>query len=97
MPRQNTLRQMKTSCLNWLALVLQCSLIGADPLWGDVCTDDSVRSLPFCDTSLGLEDRVTDYVHRIPTKHQISMMKHGADGYVPLKIPSYQWWSEGLQ
>jgi len=81
----------------WFTLVFPCSLVVADPLWADVCTDESVRSLPFCDTSLDLEDRVVDYVSRIPTSAQIRMLKHGAEGFEPLKIPPYQWWSEGLQ
>jgi len=52
--------------------------------------------MPFCDPSLELEDRVTDYTKRIPTENQILMMSNLASGFQPLHIPPYQWWSEGL-
>ena len=68
----------------------------AEPLWSDVCTQDETKNLPFCDTKLGLDKRVMDYVKRIPTKTQIAMMGHNASGYEDLKIPPYMWWSEGL-
>ncbi|KAG7336678.1 glycoside hydrolase [Nitzschia inconspicua] len=68
----------------------------ADPLWQSVCTQDDVRDLPFCDETLALTDRVKDYVSRIPTEVQISMMGNQAAGFDELHIPPYQWWSEGL-
>jgi hypothetical protein len=73
------------------------SLVWSVPLWSFVCRDDHPAfDLPFCDSTLGLEERVGDYVYRIPVTHQISMMSHHAAGYAPLGIPPYQWWSEGL-
>ena len=68
----------------------------ADPLWKDVCTQDDVKNLPFCDTSISIEDRVDDYVNRVPTEAIFPMMINGASGYDKLHIPYYQWWSEGL-
>ncbi|KAG7365322.1 glycoside hydrolase [Nitzschia inconspicua] len=68
----------------------------ADPLWQSVCTQDDVRNLPFCDETMALTDRVKDYVSRIPTEVQISMMGNQAAGFDELHIPPYQWWSEGL-
>jgi hypothetical protein len=68
----------------------------AEPLWSDVCTQDETKNLPFCDIALNLDDRVADYVKRIPLETQISMMGHQAKGYDDLKIPPYMWWSEGL-
>lgn len=85
--------------LFWFFLGIQQhdnSLVGATPLWADVCTQENVRSLPFCDTNLGIEYRVADYTQRIPAEAQINMMNHVASGYEPLQIPPYQWWSEGL-
>ena len=67
-----------------------------DPLWKDVCTQDDVKFLPFCDSKLGLKARVADYVERIPIGVQISMMANTAHGFDDLHIPEYQWWSEGL-
>jgi hypothetical protein len=75
-----------------LALRLGCAI----PVWSDVCTQEYVRSLPFCNTALPLDDRVADYIERIPTESMIPMMNHKAQGFDPLHIPPYQWWSEGL-
>jgi xylan 1,4-beta-xylosidase len=82
-----------------LILALFPSLIAvvkADPLWSDVCTQDDVQHLPFCNDSMPLLDRARDYASRIPTEAQINMMGQQAAGYDPLHIPPYQWWSEGL-
>jgi beta-glucosidase-like glycosyl hydrolase len=79
----------------WFCLLIDSSL-GATPLWSDVCTQAPVRSMPFCNTALGMEERVADYTQRIPAEDQIAMMNHAAAGYEPLQIPPYQWWSEGL-
>ena len=68
----------------------------AEPLWSDVCTQDETKNLPFCDVTLDLEKRVVDYINRIPTEVQITMMGHNASGFEDLKIPPYMWWSEGL-
>ena len=70
--------------------------VQSDPIWNEVCTQEPIRSMPFCNVSLALEERVNDYVHRIPTIDKIFMMGHVAMGYEPLLIPPYQWWSEGL-
>jgi len=68
----------------------------AEPLWSDVCTQDEIKDLRFCNTALNLDERIADYVKRIPVETQISMMGHNATGYDDLGIPPYMWWSEGL-
>ena len=68
----------------------------AEPLWSEVCTQDETKKLPFCSTTLNINERVADYVNRIPLESKISMMGHQAKGYDDLKIPPYMWWSEGL-
>lgn len=70
--------------------------VAAEPLWADVCTQDETKNLPFCDTALNLDERITDYVNRVPLETKIAMMGHNASGYDDLKIPPYMWWSEGL-
>lgn len=67
-----------------------------EPLWPDVCNTDEEAKRPYCDTKLKLEERVADYVRRIPVEAQIAMMGNTAAGFEPLNIPPYQWWSEGL-
>lgn len=78
------------------AFVLPCPAL-SEPLWSNVCRDDDpIYHLPFCNSSLSIQDRVDDYVSRIPTESKIAMMSYRAAGYDPLGIPPYQWWSEGL-
>ena len=86
----------------WIPLLLRVSLLApslvwSEPLWSNVCSADHPASdLPFCDGTLELDERVRDYESRIPTEDQIAMMSNRAAGYVPLGIPPWQWWSEGL-
>jgi xylan 1,4-beta-xylosidase len=69
----------------------------SEPLWRSVCqADHPAAALPFCNASMDINERVNDYVERIPIPAQIAMMGNKADGYEPLGIPPYQWWSEGL-
>ena len=68
----------------------------AGQLWKDVCTQPSTSTLPFCDRTRSVDERVTDYVSRVPLKSKAAMMVNGAAGYEPLHIPPYQWGSEGL-
>ncbi len=80
--------------LYWMILP---SFVTSIPLWSLVCQEDHPAShLPFCDSTWTLEQRVEDYVNRIPVEQQIAMMSHRAAGYDRLGIPPYQWWSEGL-
>jgi hypothetical protein len=72
-------------------------VVDGDPLWARVCQPGHpAAQLPFCNTTLPLDQRVEDYIHRIPVENQTAMMSHPAAGYDPLGIPPYQWWSEGL-
>ena len=93
---------MISSRLLPLSAVLVClsssstRIVSAEPLWQDVCTQDDVVNLPFCDMSNSLEDRLADYVGRVPAESMITMMNHKASAYEPLHIPYYMWWSEGL-
>lgn len=89
---------MLASCFVLLCIVLNAVVVvTSDPLWSKVCqANHPSAGLPFCDFSLSIEERVEDYTSRIPVESQISMMGNRADGYSPLGIPPYQWWSEGL-
>jgi hypothetical protein len=71
-------------------------VVDATLLWKDVCTQPDTRHFKFCDPNAQLEERVKDYIQRIPTENQILMMGNSAVAYEPLHIPPYQWWSEGL-
>ena len=77
-------------------LWLCCCIVVGEYLWNDVCTQEEVLDLPFCDTTLDVKRRVDDLLSRIPPLKQIQMMVNDASGYEPLYIPPYQWWNEGL-
>jgi len=79
-----------------ITLALLATPAFAGMLWKDVCTQQTTKSLPFCDTSKAIESRVADYVARVPLAQKALMMQNGAAGYDELEIPPYQWGSEGL-
>ena len=79
-----------------LALLLLPTLATAGKLWADVCTQADTKSLPFCDMSKTIKERVADYVGRVPLEAKAPMMWNNASGYDALHIPPYQWGSEGL-
>lgn len=85
----------KTSFLV-LGLALRLFVCAAEPLWKDVCTQNTTIDLPFCNTTLDISHRIDDLLLRIPVRSQIPMMGNDAAGYEELHIPPYQWWSEGL-
>ena len=76
-------------------LLVPPAITVAEPLWSSVCQSPPISELPFCNISLTLEERVDDYVSRVPVENQTLMMGNRAEGYDELGIPSYQWWSEG--
>lgn len=83
--------------LKLTALSVSLIMASADLLWKDLCTQDGVKDLPFCNTKLDLKTRVADYADRVPIKNQISMMMNNAEAFEDLHILQYEWWSEGLQ
>ena len=68
----------------------------AGQLWKDVCTQDDVKALPFCDTTLPHPQRAADYVARLKDEEKPGLMRNGATALDRLHIPPYQWGSEGL-
>jgi beta-D-xylosidase 4 len=68
----------------------------SEVLWKDVCTQDDVKALPFCDMKLDIPKRAADYVSRLTTEEKISIMTNEASAVSKLHIPPYQWGSEGL-
>lgn len=78
------------------ALVMLPHKIAAEILWANVCREEPMASMPFCNTNLTWDDRVADYSHRVPVPQKIRMMIDAAAGYPELHIPPYGWWSEGL-
>ena len=60
--------------------------------------EKGIRSdvLPYLNTELPLEDRVTDLVGRMTLDEKISQMINQAPAIERLNVPEYNWWSEGL-
>ena len=64
--------------------------------WSNPCSDESVRSFPFCDRDLDLEARVNDYVTRISAADKVGLFRNGALAAPSVNVPAYQWWNEAL-
>eukprot|EP00041_Stephanoeca_diplocostata_P032218 m.1026122 g.1026122 ORF g.1026122 m.1026122 type:complete len:760 (+) comp24107_c2_seq13:156-2435(+) len=82
--------------LTFATFIITGSVANGGQLWEDVCTQEDVQHLKFCDASVDVDERVADYVNRIPSSAMPGMMVNGAAKYDDLHIPMYQWGSEGL-
>ncbi len=60
------------------------------------CEVEPGRSQPWCDASLGTEERLDDLLQRIPESDVPGLLGNSGKGVESLKIPPYQWWSEAL-
>jgi len=56
----------------------------------------SFNSLPFMDTSLSLQQRVSDLISRLTPEEKIQQLQHTAPAIERLGIPAYNWWNECL-
>nr|CAJ65922.1 xylan 1,4-beta-xylosidase [Populus tremula x Populus alba] len=62
----------------------------------DVVSNPSLASFGFCNTSLGVSDRVVDLVKRLTLQEKILFLVNSAGSVSRLGIPKYEWWSEAL-
>ncbi|KAL7001945.1 Beta-D-xylosidase 4 [Sarracenia purpurea var. burkii] len=62
----------------------------------DVASDPGLASLKFCNTSLGVAERVADLVGQLSLMEKISFLVDTAGNVTRLGIPNYNWWSEAL-
>nr|CAJ65921.1 xylan 1,4-beta-xylosidase [Populus tremula x Populus alba] len=62
----------------------------------DVVSNPSLASLGFCNTSIGINDRVVDLVKRLTLQEKIVFLVNSAGNVSRLGIPKYEWWSEAL-
>jgi beta-glucosidase len=72
------------------------SLILLALLPGVLATRAQGPELPFQDSSLPIEQRVSDLVGRMTTAEKISQMTMTAAAIPRLGVPEYTWWNEGL-
>ncbi|KAK4489939.1 hypothetical protein RD792_000589 [Penstemon davidsonii] len=59
-------------------------------------TNPQTNSLPFCQTTLQIHQRVEDLVSRLTLDEKISQLVNSAPAIPRLGIPAYEWWSEAL-
>src|SRR6187551_3206753 len=73
------------------------TLIAVWLLLTDACSErKESEEFPFLNTELSIDDRVNDLVNRMTLDEKISQMVNDAPAIERLKIPKYNWWSEGL-
>jgi len=56
----------------------------------------AVRTYPFQDPSLPIDERVNDFVSRLDLVEKSAQMLHETPGIASLSVPPYNWWNEGL-
>jgi hypothetical protein len=49
-------------------------------------------SMPFCDTSLSIADRVKDLISRLTLEEKAALMDNDAANISRLGLPEYQWY-----
>jgi beta-glucosidase len=54
------------------------------------------QKLPFRDSSLDIEQRITDLLNRLTLEEKVSQMMNQTPGIDRLGIPPYDWWNEAL-
>lgn len=62
----------------------------------DVGSNPALAGFGFCNTSLGIGDRVEDLVKRLSLEEKIGFLVNTAASVSRLGIPKYEWWSEAL-
>lgn len=82
-------------CLAVVSFVL-ASVGSADPLLVNPCLDEHqpFSKMPFCDSTLALDQRVRDAVKRMTLQEKISALGHATPAIKSLGLPEYNWWSE---
>lgn len=60
------------------------------------CLDKTSKfaSMPFCNSTLSIDERVADAVSRMTIKEKIGALGTGSPAIESLGLPSYNWWSE---
>lgn len=58
--------------------------------------DATTRTLPFCQVSLPIPQRVNDLIGRLSLQEKVKLLISGAAAVPRLGIKGYEWWSEAL-
>ncbi|KAL9350978.1 hypothetical protein Peur_058233 [Populus x canadensis] len=96
---QNSVPKVPVPLLFCMFLVFLSTHVSAQssPVFAcDVVSNPSLARLGFCNTSLGINDRVVDLVKRLTLQEKIVFLVNSAGNVSRLGIPKYEWWSEAL-
>lgn len=99
--------KLKLLCLSVFVLLVSCdkndtsnSISSDTNTTGSVATSsetqESSTKLPYQNTSLGIDERVSDLVSRMTISEKISQMYNEAPAIERLGVPEYNWWNEAL-
>lgn len=85
--------------LYFYTLVLLSTQISAEdtPIYAcDTVKNPTLSNYKFCNTSVGIAERVADLVNRLSLEEKIGFLVSTGMGLDRLGIPSYEWWNEAL-
>ena len=83
------------SALIILGALVLCALGkgGVQPLVNP-CLQDEFKGLPFCNVSLGLDERAADAVQRLTQAEKIDALGTATGELKSIGLNAYNWWSE---
>ena len=80
--------------MNSILVTIVVFLLSA--LSGSVSAQMTNENLPFRNTSLPLEQRVSDLVSRMTLQEKADQLLYTAPAIQRLGVPAYNWWNEAL-
>ncbi|XP_035701811.1 beta-xylosidase/alpha-L-arabinofuranosidase 1-like [Folsomia candida] len=90
---------MTISSLTCIILLLgSCCFLSHAQQFTSQCDKPRNANLPFCDSSLPTEARVSDLIFRLTLAEKIGLLVHETEGATQnVDLDSYNWWNEGLK
>src|SRR5215475_13073786 len=76
-------------------VLLAAAFLGAGAL-APLLAQDAPADAPYLNPKLPLEQRVSDLISRMTLEEKAAQLGHTAPAIPRLKVPSYNWWNEGL-
>ncbi|KAG6598672.1 putative beta-D-xylosidase 7, partial [Cucurbita argyrosperma subsp. sororia] len=96
-PRRMELQKLLLSAAVFSALLsLSAVQTAAQPRYACDTSNPLTKTLPFCKTSMPMEERVRDVVSRLALDEKILQLVNDAPAIPRLGIPAHEWWSEAL-
>src|SRR5215203_1696124 len=76
--------------------ILKLTLVVGLSFMFSTCNTKQEYKIPFLDTDLSIDERVSDLVGRMTLEEKIGQMMNQAPAIERLGVPEYNWWTEGL-